>query len=211
MLKLLSATPSPFARKVRVVLLEKKVPFELITVNPWNLTSDVERVNPLGKIPVLIPDNEETIYESSFIIEWLEVNYPKPALIPSNPAEALHSKKIQVLADGICEAFILLFFEQLRAEALQSKPWADRQLKKIENGLTALEQLMPNNGFCVGNRFTIADIAVVALADYFSLRFKEYNWQSKFKKMSALVARQSGRLSFLETMPSAQHIEKNTI
>ena len=105
----------------------------------------------------------------------------------------------------------MLFFEQLRAEALQSKPWADRQFKKIENGLNALEQLIPNNGFCVGNCFTIADIAVVALADYFSLRFKEYNWQSKFKKMNALVARQSGRLSFLETRPSAQNIERNTI
>lgn len=76
MLKLLSATPSPFARKVRVVLLEKNIPFELVTINPWNINADIERYNPLGKIPVLITENNETIYDSKFITEWIELNYP---------------------------------------------------------------------------------------------------------------------------------------
>ena len=85
MLKLLSATPSPFARKVRVVLLEKNIPFELKTINPWNVNADIERFNPLAKIPVLITENDETIYDSKFIIEWIELNYPDPAVFPTDP------------------------------------------------------------------------------------------------------------------------------
>ena len=85
MLKLLSATPSPFARKVRVALLEKTIPFELITINPWDASTDIEAYNPLAKIPVLILENNDTLYESSFILEWLELEYPSPTLISLKP------------------------------------------------------------------------------------------------------------------------------
>ena len=82
MFKLISATPSPFARKVRVALLEKSIPFELITVNPWNSAEKVQIHNPLGKIPILIIDDKKPIYESSYILEWLEAKFPKPSLLP---------------------------------------------------------------------------------------------------------------------------------
>ena len=84
MLKLISATPSPFARKVRVALMEKDIPFDLITVNPWNANESVHPHNPLGKIPVLITDPGTPIYESSYILDWLEVHFPEPALIPKD-------------------------------------------------------------------------------------------------------------------------------
>ena len=131
MLKLLSATPSPFARKVRVALLEKTIPFELITINPWDVSTDIEAYNPLAKIPVLIIENNDALYESSFILEWLELEYPNPTLISLKPSEYKKMKQIQVLTDGICDAFILLFFEQLRDKDRQSRPWIERQLKKI--------------------------------------------------------------------------------
>ena len=102
MLKLLSATPSPYARKVRVVLFEKNIPFELKTINPWNINADIERFNPLGKIPVLITEDDETIYDSKFIIEWIELNYPDPAVFPTDPNARFKAQQIQVIADGIC-------------------------------------------------------------------------------------------------------------
>jgi glutathione S-transferase len=211
MLKLLSATPSPFARKVRVVLLEKNIPFELKTINPWNMNADIERFNPLGKIPVLITANNETIYDSKFIIEWIEHNYPDPAVFPTDAKTKFKAQKIQVIADGICEAVILLFFENMRPDPQQSKPWSERQIKKISNGLQALEQQISNDEFCVDNTFGIADISVVSAVDYLSLRFKTYEWRNKFTRISKFVARQSARQSFIETMPTPQDIEKSTI
>lgn len=211
MLKLLSATPSPFARKVRVVLLEKNIPFELKTINPWNINADIERFNPLGKIPVLITANNETIYDSKFIIEWIEHNYPDPAVFPTDAKTKFKAQQIQVIADGICEAVILLFFENVRPDPQQSKPWSERQIKKISNGLQALEQQISNDEFCVDNTFGIADISVVSAVDYLSLRFKTYEWRNKFTRISKFVARQSARQSFIETMPTPQDIEKSTI
>jgi glutathione S-transferase len=211
MLKLLSATPSPFARKVRVVLLEKNIPFELKTINPWNMNADIERFNPLGKIPVLITANNETIYDSKFIIEWIEHNYPDPAVFPTDAKTKFKAQQIQVIADGICEAVILLFFENIRPDPQQSKPWSERQIKKISNGLQALEQQISNDEFCVDNTFGIADISVVSAVDYLSLRFKTYEWRNKFTRISKFVARQSARQSFIETMPTPQDIEKSTI
>ncbi len=211
MLKLLSATPSPFARKVRVVLLEKNIPFELKTINPWNMNADIERFNPLGKIPVLITANNETIYDSKFIIEWIEHNYPDPAVFPTDAKTKFKAQQIQVIADGICEALILLFIENMRPEPQQSKPWSERQIKKISNGLQALEQQISNDEFCVDNTFGIADISVVSAVDYLSLRFKTYEWRNKFTRISKFVARQSARQSFIETMPTPQDIEKSTI
>ena len=211
MLKLLSATPSPFARKVRVVLLEKNIPFELKTINPWNMNADIERFNPLGKIPVLITANDETIYDSKYIIEWIEHNYPDPAVFPTDAKTKFKAQQIQVIADGICEAVILLFFENMRPDPQQSKPWSERQIKKISNGLQALEQQISNDEFCVDNTFGIADISVVSAVDYLSLRFKTYEWRNKFTRISKFVARQSARQSFIETMPTPQDIEKSTI
>ena len=211
MLKLLSATPSPFARKVQVVLLEKNIPFELKTINPWNMNADIERFNPLGKIPVLITANDETIYDSKYIIEWIEHNYPDPAVFPTDAKTKFKAQQIQVIADGICEAVILLFFENIRPDPQQSKPWSERQIKKISNGLQALEQQISNDEFCVDNTFGIADISVVSAVDYLSLRFKTYEWRNKFTRISKFVARQSARQSFIETMPTPQDIEKSTI
>ena len=211
MLKLLSATPSPFARKVRIVLLEKNIPFELKTINPWNMNADIERFNPLGKIPVLITANDETIYDSKYIIEWIEHNYPDPAVFPTDAKTKFKAQQIKVIADGICEALILLFFENMRPDPQQSKPWAERQIKKISNGLQALEQQISNDDFCVDNTFGIADISVVSAVDYLSLRFKTYEWRDKFTRISKFVARQSARPSVIETMPTLQDIEKSTI
>ena len=211
MLKLLSATPSPFARKVRIALIEKQIPFELITTNPWDLDSEAIKYNPLGKVPALILENKETIYESSFILEWLEINYPEPALFASSKDNTLKMKQIEVLADGISDAFILLFFERMRPKNQHSSSWHNRQLAKVNNGMAALNACVPKTGFCIDDTFSIADISAVAVADYLSLRFKEYNWRKEYVCLSDLVDRLAERHSFQVTQPVAQKINPNTI
>lgn len=127
--QLISATPSPYARKVRIALQEKGLPFELKTEVPWDHTTETPQYNPLEKLPVLIFDNgTPAIYESHYILEWLESKYPEPSLLPSmiDVDERLFVKQVEVIADGICDALVLAFFEGLRDEGKKSKPWTDR-------------------------------------------------------------------------------------
>ncbi len=211
MFKLISATPSPFARKVRVALLEKSIPFELITVNPWNSAEKVQIHNPLGKIPILIIDDKKPIYESSYILEWLEAKFPKPSLLPVGIEETLEAKYLQVICDGICEAFVLLFIERMREKNKRSTSWEDRQFHKIESGLTELETIIPESGFCVGAFFTIADIAIVAMVQYLSMRFEELRIREKFPRLASFCDSHGERPSFKNTIPTPQQLNANVV
>jgi glutathione S-transferase len=127
--ELISATPSPYARKVRIALQEKNLPFELKTEVPWDKTTQTPQYNPLEKLPVLVFNNgKPAVYESSYILEWLETKYPEPSLLPSmkDADDRLLVKQIEVVVDGICDALVLSFFEKQRDEDKQSKPWTDR-------------------------------------------------------------------------------------
>lgn len=103
-MKLLSATPSPYARKVGIPLAEKNIPFTLITEVPWNHDASAAQYNPLEKIPVLILDDGNTVYESRFILEWLEIKFPESELFPINPDALLAARQLELLAEGICDA-----------------------------------------------------------------------------------------------------------
>jgi glutathione S-transferase len=127
--ELISATPSPYARKVRIALQEKNLPFELKTEVPWDNTTQTPQYNPLEKLPVLIfNDGRPAVYESHFILEWLETKYPEPSLLPSieDADDRLFVKQVEVVVDGICDALVLSFFENQRDEDKRSKPWTDR-------------------------------------------------------------------------------------
>ena len=94
---------------------------------PWDSTTQTKLHNPLEKLPVLILDDGKTaIYESHYILEWLEAKYPKPSLLPEDLDDRLFAKKVEVICDGICDALVLAFFERLRDEDKQSEPWKAR-------------------------------------------------------------------------------------
>ena len=115
MLRLISATPSPYARKVRIALAEKGLPFELITEVPWDRTTSTPKYNPLEKLPVLILEDGSSVYESSFILQYLELKYPQPPLLPGNVDGVIAARRLEVLCDGICDAVVLSFFEKMRS------------------------------------------------------------------------------------------------
>ena len=211
MMKLLSATPSPYARKVRIALAEKNLPFELLTEVPWNQGAQAKLYNPLEKIPVLILDDGDTVYESRFILEWIEIKYPQPALVPRDPDQLLAARRLEVLADGVCDAFVLSVFERRRPEAHRSKPWLDRQMRKVHGGLKEIARLVPNARFCVGNQFGLADLAVGSLLGFLALRAPEIRWQETYPHLADLYRRLSERPSFQATVPVAQHVEDGVV
>lgn len=211
MLKLISATPSPYARKVRIALAEKGIPFELITEVPWDSTTATPRYNPLEKLPVLLLENGDSVYESRFILEWIEVKYPTPPMLPADPDERLRARQVEVVVDGVCDALVALFWERHRAPDMRSVPWQDRQMRKVEGGLRALAEWVGDRTYVVGDSFGLADIATGTVCRYLDVRFPDYPWRAKHPNLSAYSDRMEQRPSFAGTVPVPQVISDKVV
>ena len=142
MYRLISATPSPYARKVRIQLAEKGIAFELVTEVPWNNDTRTPQFNPLEKLPVLICESGETVYESRFVNEWVEFRHPEPPLMPKEKDSILLTKRFEILADGVCDACVLVFWERARPDGARSEEWMSRQLRKRDGGLREISRLL---------------------------------------------------------------------
>ncbi len=211
MYKLLSATPSPYARKVRIALIEKNIPFELLTEVPWDSTTQTPKYNPLEKLPVLITENGESIYESRFILEWLEAKHPMLPLLPHDPQARLDARQMEVLADGVCDAFLLFFFERFRPAEHQSAEWSARQRRKIDGGLAEIARRIGKREFAVGDRFGLADIAAATVVGYLAVRLPELDWRGAHPDLAAYSDRMEERPSLAATRPVAQKISDKVV
>lgn len=206
MYRLISATPSPYARKVRIQLAEKGIPFELITEVPWNSDTTTPQFNPLEKLPVLILEDGGSVYESRYINEWIEAKHPEPPLVPESVDDRLAVKRFEILGDGICDALVLMFFEKGRAPEKRSPEWNARQSRKVDGGLREIERLVGDGEFTWGGRFTQADISIGSLLKYFDVRWPDFPWRDRHPSLSALSDRLEARPSFAATVPVAQVI-----
>ena len=204
MLRLISATPSPYARKVRIALAEKGIPFELVTEVPWNNDTSLPLYNPLEKLPVLLTDDGGSVYESSHILDWIERKYPQPALVPSDDDGYLEAKRVQVVADGACDALVLSFFERARPEP--SAAWLARQMRKVEGGLGDLARTLGDRGFMVRDSFGLGDIATGCVLGYLEVRFPDMLWRERFAVLARFADRMAERASFRDTVPYPQII-----
>ena len=205
MFKLISATPSPYARKVRIALAEKGLPFELITEVPWDSTTRTPDHNPLEKLPVLILADGSSVYESSYILEYLELKYPQVPLLPQDIDDRPAARKLEVLCDGVCDAVVLTLFERMRAGG-GSPEWIARQRRKIEGGVAEMAKIVGSRPFAVGEQFGLGDIAVGTAVGYLSVRFQDLPWRSLYPDMALFSDRLEARPSFKNSVPYAQTI-----
>lgn len=203
MFTLISATPSPYARKVRIALIEKGLPFELRTEVPWDSTTTTPRHNPLEKVPVLLLPDGSSVYESSHIVQWLELKFPQPALLPADIDDRLAALKLEVLCDGVCDAIVLTHFEKLR-DGGGSAAWLARQRRKIVGGAAEMARLVGKRQWAVGDRCTLGDIAVGTAFGYLSLRYPELDWRASYPDLAVYLDRLGQRPSFSTTVPTAQ-------
>lgn len=211
MLTLISATPSPYARKVRIALAEKAIPFELVTEVPWDSATATPRHNPLEKLPVLILEDGSSVYESRYILEVIEAKWPEPPLLPPDIDGTLAARKVEVIADGICDACVLLFWERHRAPEMQSIEWIARQRRKVDGGLRALAELAGDREWMVGDRFGLAEIATGTVLRYLDVRFPRHPWRRHHPNLVALSARLEARPSFAATVPVPQAISDKVV
>ena len=205
MLQLISATPSPYARKVRIALAEKGIAFELLTEVPWNDTTSTPKFNPLEKLPVLILEDGSSVYESNYILQYLELKYPTPPMLPADVDGILAARKLEVLCDGVCDALVLTFFERMRGDGA-SPEWTARQRRKIDGGVKEMARLVGKGDWAVGDRFSLGDIAAGTLVGYMTVRFPELPWRTQYPNLAALSDRLEQRPSFKNSVPHAQKI-----
>lgn len=200
-MKLITSLTSPFGRKVRIALIEKRIDCALEVDIPWEGQTRVPEYNPLGKVPVLVLDDDQTLYDSRVIVEYLDMISPVSRLIPSSPRDAIECKRWEALADGIADAAATIFIEQKRPSGLQSADWVARQQEKINRGIAALSKSLGDQHWCHGNNLTIADIALGSTLGYLNLRFPDIDWQDTHPNLAVHYQKLLLRTSFFDTLP----------
>lgn len=198
-MKLFMTPNSPYARKARVVLAEKRIDCELEEVVLSAPDCPVPAFNPLGKVPTLVLDDGTALYDSAVITDYLDKKTPVAHLIPQ--AKRIEVKRWEALADGICDAAVAVVMELRRPVEIQDATLVTRQKLKVERGLQVLAKDLGEQKWCVANAFSLADIAVGCTLAYVSLRLPELNWSGDYPNLAALYEQLMQRKAFQDTQP----------
>lgn len=202
-MKLLHSSTSPFARKVRIVAAEKKLELELETTDPWAPNAELTRLNPLGKVPTLIVDDNSSVFDSRVIVEYLDGLSPVHKLIPEASRDRISVKRWEAIADGLCDAALTARLEGNRPDKNESSTkQITRQHEKISACLTEMSRELGEREYCVGNALTLADIATGCALGYLKFRFADINWESAHPNLARAYKRLSARPSFKATDPA---------
>jgi glutathione S-transferase len=201
-MKLIGSVTSPFVRKVRVVLAEKKLDSTFVQENVWAADTLIQQTNPLGKVPCLVMEDGSTLYDSRVIAEYLDTLTPVCKLLPPNGRERAEVKVWEALADGVLDAAVLVRLEKtLRPAEQQSPEWIDRQWGKVHAGLRVMSERLGDSAFCMGVHYTLADVAVGCALGWLAFRFPEIGWRGDYPNLARLFDKLSERPSFKDTIP----------
>ena len=203
-MKLIGSNSSPYVRKVRIVMAEKKLDYQFVTENVWEADTRIAQSNPLGKVPCLIMEAGEALFDSRVIVEYLDTLSPVGKLIPTVGRERAEIKTWEALADGVLDAAILARLEATwvgRTPAERSQAWIDRQLGKIYASLKAMSKGLGDKPYCAGIHLSLADVAVGCALGYMDFRFPQIDWRSDYPNLQKLLDKLMLRPSFSETRP----------
>lgn len=203
-MKLLGSSSSPYVRKVRVVMVEKKLDYVFVPEDVWAAQTSIAEVNPLGKVPCLLMEGGEALFDSRVIVEYLDTLSPVGKLIPAVGRERAEIKTWEALADGLLDAAILARLEATwggRTEAQRSQAWIDRQLDKVHASVKAMSLGLGEKPFCAGIHLSLADIAVGCALGYLDFRFAEIDWRTDYPNLHKLHDKLMLRPSFTDTQP----------
>jgi len=203
-MKLLHSNTSPYARKVRIVAAEKKLELDLEVVDPWSPAPELARINPLGKVPALVMDDNTTLFDSRVIVEYLDGLSPVHRLIPEASRDRIAAKRWEAVADGLCDAAILARLESGRPDKNESSArQIERQRSKIAACLDEMGRELGEREFCVGNALSLADIAAGCALGYLKLRYPDIAWETSHPNLARHYKKLAARPSFRQTDPAA--------
>jgi len=203
-MKLLGAVSSPYVRKVRVVMAEKKLDYQFVQEDVWAADTAIGQSNPLGKVPCLVMEGGEALFDSRVIVEYLDTLSPVGKLIPAVGRERAEVKTWEALADGVLDALILARLEANwagRTKAQRSQAWIDRQMVKVNASLDAMSKGLGDKPFCAGIHMSLADIAVGCALGYLDFRFAQIDWRTGHPNLARLHEKLMQRPSFVDTTP----------
>jgi glutathione S-transferase len=201
-MKLLASLASPYTRKVRVVLAEKKIECEMELVDVFPVENPVNPHNPLGKIPTLLLDDGTALYDSRVIAEFLDGKSPISRLIPEDLRDRVAVRRWEALADGVLDAGLLVRYESLRDEKERSRAWSDKQLARMKRGMNQISAELGERPWCHGERYSLADIAVGCCLGWLDFRKPgELDWLAEYRVLASHYEKLMARPSFADTVP----------
>ena len=162
-MKLLGSLTSPYVRKVRIVLAEKKLDYQFELEDVWNAET-ILKANPLGKVPCLVLEGGEAVFDSRVIVEYLDTRSPLNRLIPESGRGRTEVRTWEALADGLLDAALLARLEATwagRSAEQRSQAWIDRQMSRIHSALGAMSTGLGDKPWCSGIHLSLADDASV--------------------------------------------------
>ena len=203
-MKLLSSPASPYTRKVRIVLTEKKIDCELETVDVAPAENPVNAHNPLGKIPTLLLDDGSALYDSRVIVEFLDGKSPISRLIPEELRDRVAVRRWEALADGVLDAGLLVRYEALRDKKEQSAAWTDKQLGRMKRGMALMSADLGERLWCHAERYSLADIAVGCCLGWLNFRKPGgLDWLAEYPALGRHYEKLMARPAFADTVPQA--------
>jgi len=165
--KLLGSPNSPYTAKVRMAAAHLGIPLEVVAVDTSNPSAELLAANPLGKIPVLVADDGEAVFDSRAITQYLN-RQSGSRLFPRNPARRTEAERLEALADGIADCALAHVYERrMRPEEIVHQPWLDRQWEKVIRALDVLNAAPPK----LGRKIHGGHIALRATLAYLDYRF----------------------------------------
>jgi glutathione S-transferase len=201
-MKLLGSVPSPYTRKVRVVLAEKKIDCEFEVADLRDSDLAVADRNPLGKVPTLLLDDGTALFDSRVIVEFLDAVSPLARLIPDENRERVAVRRWEALADGCLDAGLLIRYESLRPKKEQSKAWSEKQTGKLKRGLATMAAELGERPWCHGDRYSLADIAVGCSLGWVAFRKPGgIDWRAEYANLGRFYDRLMERPAFADTAP----------
>lgn len=201
-MKLLASLASPYTRKVRAVLAEKKIDCEMDLVDVQPLDNPVNPHNPLGKIPTLVLDDGTALYDSRVIVELLDNVSPINRLIPAGIRDRVQVRRWEALADGVLDAGILVRYEAMRDKKEQSAAWRDKQMARMHRGMAQMARELSGRTWCHGERYSLADIALGCCLGWLGFRQPgDLDWHAEYRSLAGQYAKLMERPAFADTVP----------
>jgi len=196
-MKLFFTPTSPYARKIRILLREKGMHCE--ELQPSLNDATLSAINPLGKVPTLVADDQAVMFDSVVISDYLELVQPEPRMIPVDRWERVVVRKWEAISDGICDVLVTVVLEVRRPNDKQDESLIVRGEQKIVTALKHLDAEMVGHTFALGNSFTLADAALIAAIGYVKLRRPQL--LNGLSSVRAYVDKHFERASVVSTAP----------
>jgi glutathione S-transferase len=195
-MKLFYTKRSPYARKARIVALEKRIPIDFIEEDLTNKSIRLIEANPLGKIPTLITDKGETISDSPVICEYLDGLKARPRLIPRAVKERFKILHHQAIADGMMDISVAAYLEKIRHPERFNEQFIQNQEETLRRCLQFLE-----NHIKTFRKLSLGTIAVAVAMGYINFRLPHVGprptsplgkWFAEFSQRPSMQATSPG-------------------